>query len=338
MQPGQLHPNARGTFASACQPSSPLKPLTTHPPPAGLVHQQQPWQHQQQIPQHQQHQQLPHQNQHLASPSPYSNPPFSQALSSPAHQHFAQNRQTASPSNAANHVPPYANPQAQHHLQQQHQQSPTVPSNSQPAMAAAAVSQPQTSQAMQAQTPTKPVPQSPVSPAAQARESERYTTLLDINNLLIKELMNLNGQGKAGPIGPTPQDSKPDGEKPQQATKEYMEALRRLQSNLAFLAQNAEKNHKPNQSIQPGPAIMTAPAAPAELVELYTKLQGLYPGWKGQTGPPKSSPGPQRMPSASQTPNSAGPQNTMQPPNSAGLPSNSFQHQSSSTPPQNPAS
>ena len=94
--------------------------------------------------------------------------------------------------------------------------------------------------------------------------------------------------------------------------------MRRLQSNLAFLAQNAEKTHKPNQPLQPGPAIMAAPSAPDELVKLYLKLQILFPGWKGQTMPVKASPGPQRTPSTTQ-PNSAGLQSSMQPPNSAGL-------------------
>jgi hypothetical protein len=80
--------------------------------------------------------------------------------------------------------------------------------------------------------------------------------------------------------------------------------------------------------MQPGPVIMTAPAAPPELGPLYSKLQSLFPGWKGQ--PPKSSPGPQRAPSAPQAPHST----MMQPPNSAGLPPNALQQQSP-TPTQN---
>jgi hypothetical protein len=86
--------------------------------------------------------------------------------------------------------------------------------------------------------------------------------------------------------------------------------IRRLQANLAYLAQNAEKNPKPGQQLQPGPAIMSVPSAPAELVKLYQKLIDLFPGWKGQTAQVKQSPGPQRMNStasiASQPPNSAG--------------------------------
>ena len=103
--------------------------------------------------------------------------------------------------------------------------------------------------------------------------------------------------------------------------------MRRLQANLAFLAQNAEKHSKPNQNMMPGPAIMVAPASPDELVKLYSRLQSLFPGWKGASNKP--SPGPQRLNSTSsqasvqnsmQPPNSAGLQNNMQPPNSAGMP------------------
>jgi hypothetical protein len=123
--------------------------------------------------------------------------------------------------------------------------------------------------------------------------------------------------------------------------------MRRLQANLAFLAQNAEKHTKPNLNIMPGPAIMVAPLAPPspdELVKLYTRLQSLFPGWKGGA-PNKPSPGPQRLNSTSsqaslqsmQPPHSAGLHNNMQPPNSGGMPPNmqlpsnampnNFQHQ-----------
>ncbi|KAF2106279.1 hypothetical protein BDV96DRAFT_508133, partial [Lophiotrema nucula] len=276
------------------------------------------------------------QQQHLQSPSPYANTSFSQSLASPAHQQFAQNRQNISPSSANSTVPSYATPQNP-------QPSPgLVPShNQQQSMAAPAIKPEPSSQSMQVQTPVKAVPQSPVSPTAQARDQERMTTLLEINTLLIREAVGLQKEGKAGQIGQAPaQDGKPEGEK-QTPTKEYLELMRRLQSNLAFLAQNAEKTHKPNQPVQPGPAIMAAPSAPDELVKLYVKLQTLFPGWKGQTMPMKASPGPQRTPSTTQQPNSAGLQGFMQPPNSAGLmnPNNAVkqeQRQQTSTPPQNP--
>jgi hypothetical protein len=93
--------------------------------------------------------------------------------------------------------------------------------------------------------------------------------------------------------------------------------VRRLQANLSYLAQNAEKNPKPGQPIQPGPAIMHAPAAHDELAKLYLKLQGLFPGWKGaQPGAAKQSPGPQRLNSTSSVSQL---QLQSQPPGSAGL-------------------
>ncbi|PZD36133.1 PAT1 multi-domain protein [Pyrenophora tritici-repentis] len=156
----------------------------------------------------------------------------------------------------------------------------------------------------QLQTPIKQVPRSPVSPVHHARAQDRVATLLDINSILIREVCDLQAQGKAGPIAPTP-EQKSEADKAQ-PSKEYVDYMRRLQANLAYLAQNAEKVPKPGQQVQPGPAIMSLPASPQELVKLYTKLQDLFPGWKGQTAQMKQSPGPQRTSSNMSQPPSAG--------------------------------
>ena len=141
----------------------------------------------------------------------FSQAPYSQALPSPAHHQFAQNRQTASP--ASNAGQPYATPQAQ--------QSPTsLPSNGQQQQQQHPMSQIKPEPA-QAQTPVKAVPPSPVSPVAQARNQDRVTTLLEINSILIKEVCDLQTQGKAGQVG-QPADGKPEGDKPQ-PSKEYVE-------------------------------------------------------------------------------------------------------------------
>jgi hypothetical protein len=87
--------------------------------------------------------------------------------------------------------------------------------------------------------------------------------------------------------------------------------MRRLQANLAYLAAVAER--KPNP---PGPAIMTIPQSPRILTELYTKLQALYPNWKGQLV--KASPG------APQRPGGTGQQNMQQ---GNASPQNSIQQQ-----------
>lgn len=240
----------------------------------------------------------------------YSQPPFSQPMPSPAHHQFAQNRQTASP--ASNPGGPYATPQHMNPQSQQtpHQQSPMA--NGQQQQQQQSMGQQPKHEPAQAQTPVKAVPPSPTSPVAHARNQDRVATLLEINSLLIKEVCELQSQGKAGQVGQSA-DGKPEGDK-QQPSKEYVDYMRRLQANLAFLAQNAEKNHKPGQAIQPGPAIMSVPTAPVELSKLYQKLVELFPGWKGQTAQMKQSPGPQRMNSTA----SIG----SQPPNSAGLQSN----------------
>ena len=121
---------------------------------------------------------------------PYSTAPFSQALPSPAHQQFAQNRQTASP--AANTGSPYATPQMQQqpHQLHQHQQQQHQHQQSPGALASNGQQQPMSQskpEPAQAQTPVKAVPPSPVSPVAQARNQDRVATLLEINSLLIKE-------------------------------------------------------------------------------------------------------------------------------------------------------
>ncbi|KAF2493758.1 hypothetical protein BU16DRAFT_53573 [Lophium mytilinum] len=221
--------------------------------------------------------------------SPYSTAPFSPALQSPAstsaaHKFSQFNKPaTASPgvshsngnSNGTNHASPYANSSAAP------QQSPTHAQ--QLPMAA-----PPTAQAV------KSVPQSPVSPGAQARDKERVALLLEINNELLQEICRLQELGKNGHIGTMPPPKEDGKEELKAASKEYVDCMRRLQANLSYLATTAERAHKPAAQIPPGPAIMSIPSTPPALSELYTKLQILYPGWKGQQGPMKASPGPQR--------------------------------------------
>ena len=149
--------------------------------------------------------------------STYSSAPYSQAISPPAvsaAQKFNQFHKTASPSN--NHISPYATPQ-------NHQYSSHSEPSQQHPMAAPPTSQPQISQPIP-QSSMKAVPQSPVSPVAQAREKERVTLLLEINSELLQEIVSLQGQGKAGHIGPMP--PKEEGKKESDikpASKEYVE-------------------------------------------------------------------------------------------------------------------
>ncbi|KAI4196814.1 MAG: hypothetical protein LQ350_006327 [Teloschistes chrysophthalmus] len=91
------------------------------------------------------------------------------------------------------------------------------------------------------------------------------------------------------------------------ASKEYIEYMRRLQANLAYLASVADRHHKPGNAIPQYPAIMEAPNLPAppppptthaagakegetgereDLREIYKRLRDLWPEYKGKSGTP----------------------------------------------------
>lgn len=123
---------------------------------------------------------------------------------------------------------------------------------------------------------------------ATAKDMERVSTLLEINSVLLREVANLQAQGKAGSIGPTPTSPKNDGsnpaiESPQQTqvqrlppSQEYAECMRRLQSNLAYLAAIADSTKKGN-SRPANPAILVPPSHLPGVVPLYQKLRDLFP-------------------------------------------------------------
>lgn len=103
---------------------------------------------------------------------------------------------------------------------------------------------------------------------------------------------------------PTQQQPPPQNQNQNQKlphTKEYVEYMRRLQANLAYLASVADRNHKPGNAVPQFPAIMEAPILPPphandkeaekrvddgdareSITELYGKLRGLWPGYKRQ--------------------------------------------------------
>ncbi|KAI9666421.1 MAG: hypothetical protein M1821_004357 [Bathelium mastoideum] len=135
-------------------------------------------------------------------------------------------------------------------------------------------------------------PPAPLSPGEQARERDRVTLLLDINRVLLQEVVKLQEQGKTGPLpqpGQNPDDAgNKDGEP--RASQEYIQAMRRLQANLAYLAATVDRNHKPQASVPQGPAIMEPLITCPPTVEMYSQLQKLFPGWRGQMM--KASPSP----------------------------------------------
>jgi hypothetical protein len=140
------------------------------------------------------------------------------------------------------------------------------------------------------------------SPQSAARERARVTVLLDINTHLLQEVVSLQAQGKAGiPSAPTQQSpikdsatsptsatdpSNPLNQSPLDPAKatggklpspEYVECMRRLQANLAYLAAIADAKKKKEGTLPAGPAIMAPPPHLPEVTDLYKKLNTLFP-------------------------------------------------------------
>lgn len=166
----------------------------------------------------------------------------------------------------------------------------------------------------QQQTPSQPPSQSsqgaPPSaasptPAASAREKARVAALLDINSMLLQEVVNLQAAGKAG--GPPTSQPGADGQTnnpsptsdqaadatkgpAQKPSPEYLECMRRLQANLAYLATVADRAKKSGGVAPPNPGIMTPPPHMPSMNEIYTKLSELFP--HTAHGTPQQSPQP----------------------------------------------
>lgn len=153
----------------------------------------------------------------------------------------------------------------------------------------------------------------PQSGPAAAREKARVSVLLDINSMLLQEVVNLQTAGKAGaapqqPPGshdnnnnnPSPgsdQGASSDGSSKGKPSPEYIECMRRLQANLAYLATIADRAKKSGGVPPQAPAIMTPPPNLPSLVEVYSKLNELFPrlarsgsGGGGVGTPPQPSP------------------------------------------------
>jgi hypothetical protein len=148
---------------------------------------------------------------------------------------------------------------------------------------------------VQQPSPTAASPQAAAAQAqAAARDKARVHLLLDINSAILQEVVNLQAAGKAGlpPIQPgsqnpssqeSNQSSEPGGNDSQktQATKpsqEYIDCMRRLQANLAYLASIADKAKKAAGVLPSAPAIMTPPPSLPSLNTMYAKLNELFPG------------------------------------------------------------
>ncbi|KAN0090059.1 hypothetical protein V8E51_018638 [Hyaloscypha variabilis] len=95
-----------------------------------------------------------------------------------------------------------------------------------------------------------------VEPGLELREKERVTKLLDINACLLKEVMLIQAIQAEVKRDEAAEKEKAEKEK---ATKLQIPCMRRLQSNLAYLAAIADRSHKPSSQILAHPAIMSSP-------------------------------------------------------------------------------
>ena len=157
----------------------------------------------------------------------------------------------------------------------------------------------QTSQGNSAQAPQSTAPNTALSVPQPPSpfEAQRVTALLEINRFLLLELSSL--QTKAiSPSDTSPTDpTKTAQPRPNpQTSPHYVDYMRRLQSNLAYLASVADRPHKPMNSIPSWPAIMEPPIrktpegqggveeseAEKGVRERYEGLKELWPEWKGK--------------------------------------------------------
>ncbi|KAE8393554.1 hypothetical protein ETB97_004455 [Aspergillus alliaceus] len=146
----------------------------------------------------------------------------------------------------------------------------------------------------------QPTPTAPATPSpATAREKARVTVLLDINSMLLQEVVNLQAAGKAGGPPPQPQDSNPSSDQApepakgptQKPSQEYIDCMRRLQANLAYLATIADRAKKSGGVPPSAPGIMTPPPHMPSMNEMYKKLAELFPRTApGAAGTPQPSP------------------------------------------------
>ncbi|WEW62005.1 hypothetical protein PRK78_007505 [Emydomyces testavorans] len=170
---------------------------------------------------------------------------------------------------------------------------------------------------MQMQTPTPSQLQSSPSPhapqatettqatqaaAAAAREKARVTILLEINSALLQEVVNLQTAGKTAasnqavnpqtsmtsdpstasttdPLSSQFQSTGSHTAKPAvKSSQEYVDCMRRLQANLAYLATVADRAKKSGVPAPVAPAIMTPPPNIPSLSAAYVQLNELFPG------------------------------------------------------------
>ncbi|CRG90840.1 hypothetical protein PISL3812_07886 [Talaromyces islandicus] len=208
----------------------------------------------------------PHANLPYSSPSPYPPTSIANSTPSPSHTQSPSTLPTTSVQPSTQNMAAFSNPAMM--AAAQRRPSPTV----------------QTEGQQQAQQTQQSAPQ---SPATASRERDRIGALLNINSALFREVVNLQAAGKAGaPAQPPGQDQQQAGSpapKPapndpsKKPSQEYVDCMRRLQANLAYLATIADRSKKPGNAVPPGPQILTPPPNVPGMEELYARLNELFP-------------------------------------------------------------
>jgi hypothetical protein len=157
--------------------------------------------------------------------------------------------------------------------------------------------QPPQSNTIQPQQPATPNPTVPQPQLPSPFEAQRVSALLDINRFLLLELNFLQTKPPSPAEPPKSDLTKPPPSSPNPpSSPHYVDYMRRLQSNLAYLASVADRPHKPLNPIPAWPMIMNPPArkdaeeqncgeeseAETEVRERYEGLKELWPEWKGK--------------------------------------------------------
>ncbi|PSR82359.1 hypothetical protein BD289DRAFT_437538 [Coniella lustricola] len=285
--------------------------------------QQQHQQHQQQQQQHQQQQQQPQQPTPQQQQHPQHPQHHHQQQQQHQHQLMMQRMHQAQQNQASMGTP---NPQRQFSTPQG-TPNPMQPQGGHygapqghpgpPQLQTPAPAPPSAHSVTTPQTPTFPSTgqsmamngsSTPISPGTQARDQERMSLLLEINTELLFEVIHLKQSleeiRKELASGQNPNQQKEAKEEEESLEQDYNQVFRRLQANLAYLA-NLTTN-KPGVPRQPAPMILSPPplnlklklrAAPsgtdadkggdgsedreergAYIEDLYKRLHGLFPG------------------------------------------------------------
>lgn len=110
------------------------------------------------------------------------------------------------------------------------------------------------------------------------REQQRIALLLSINAELFAEIKRLQELGHGGAMSPQQaQQLRNAGQSDKMASDDYIQAMRRVQANLAYLMPKAQHSDK----VPPGPAHMTPPPHMPQLKDQYDQLKEAFPEWQG---------------------------------------------------------